>query len=233
MHVEYKCEVKEMLTPEEFKVCGTKLATRFPSRSGRSRQDTEVDIAKLEEEEEEEEEGWPVYVELTNGNVYGCDFVVSATGVVPNNAGELVVRGVGPVQDEGAELPLRLELVQEDGGVKVDTQMRTSLPCVYAAGDVCTPQWERHSDLWFQVGTSVEVGDLLPNIFFPPPPFLLKMRLWTQARQMGCYAAQCIETHSSKTCTPETRPDVVTSEVVLNNTIRFAVTVASARKGVP
>jgi len=27
---------------------------------------------------------WPVYVELTNGHVYGCDFVVSATGVTPN-----------------------------------------------------------------------------------------------------------------------------------------------------
>ena len=29
---------------------------------------------------------WPVYVELTNDKVYGCDFVVSATGVVPNSA---------------------------------------------------------------------------------------------------------------------------------------------------
>ena len=27
---------------------------------------------------------WPVYVELTNGHIYGCDFVVSATGVTPN-----------------------------------------------------------------------------------------------------------------------------------------------------
>ena len=27
---------------------------------------------------------WPVYVELTNKAIYGCDFVVSATGVVPN-----------------------------------------------------------------------------------------------------------------------------------------------------
>lgn len=27
---------------------------------------------------------WPVYVELTNGKIYGCDFIVSATGVVPN-----------------------------------------------------------------------------------------------------------------------------------------------------
>lgn len=29
-------------------------------------------------------ESWPVYVQLTNGKTYGCDFVVSATGVVPN-----------------------------------------------------------------------------------------------------------------------------------------------------
>lgn len=27
---------------------------------------------------------WPVYVELTNGKIYGCNFIVSATGVVPN-----------------------------------------------------------------------------------------------------------------------------------------------------
>lgn len=27
---------------------------------------------------------WPLYVKLTNGRVYGCDFIVSATGVVPN-----------------------------------------------------------------------------------------------------------------------------------------------------
>lgn len=29
---------------------------------------------------------WPLYVELTNGKVYGCDLVVSATGVVPNTS---------------------------------------------------------------------------------------------------------------------------------------------------
>ena len=27
---------------------------------------------------------WPLYVKLTNGKVYGCDFIVSATGVIPN-----------------------------------------------------------------------------------------------------------------------------------------------------
>ena len=26
---------------------------------------------------------WPVYALLTNGKIYGCDFIVSATGVVP------------------------------------------------------------------------------------------------------------------------------------------------------
>ena len=31
-------------------------------------------------------EHWPVYVKLTNGKVYGCDFVVSATGVSPNTS---------------------------------------------------------------------------------------------------------------------------------------------------
>lgn len=29
---------------------------------------------------------WPIYIELTNDKVYGCDFLVSATGVVPNTA---------------------------------------------------------------------------------------------------------------------------------------------------
>ncbi|CAH2278556.1 pyridine nucleotide-disulfide oxidoreductase domain-containing 1 isoform X2 [Pelobates cultripes] len=45
--------------------------------------------------------------------------------------------------------------------------MRTSLPDIYAAGDICTASWKR-SALWQQ------------------------MRLWTQARQMGWYAAKCI-----------------------------------------
>ena len=27
---------------------------------------------------------WPVYVKLSNGHLYGCDFIVSATGVIPN-----------------------------------------------------------------------------------------------------------------------------------------------------
>ncbi|XP_058883862.1 pyridine nucleotide-disulfide oxidoreductase domain-containing protein 1-like [Acipenser ruthenus] len=37
------------------------------------------------------EELWPVYIQLTNGKTYGCDFIFSATGVIPNT--EPFVRG--------------------------------------------------------------------------------------------------------------------------------------------
>lgn len=30
-----------------------------------------------------DESNWPVYVELSNGKLIGCDLVISATGVVP------------------------------------------------------------------------------------------------------------------------------------------------------
>ncbi|XP_013928623.1 PREDICTED: pyridine nucleotide-disulfide oxidoreductase domain-containing protein 1 [Thamnophis sirtalis] len=49
--------------------------------------------------------------------------------------------------------------------------MRTSLPNVYAAGDICTTSWE-------------------------PSPVWQQMRLWTQARQMGWYAAKCMAADS-------------------------------------
>lgn len=31
-------------------------------------------------------ETWPIYVQLSNDKIYGCDFVVSATGVIPNSS---------------------------------------------------------------------------------------------------------------------------------------------------
>lgn len=99
-----------------------------------------------------EEEDWPVYVELTNGTVYGCDFIVSAIGVTPNVS---------------VFLPGNKLTVGDDGGLLVDDKMRTSEKDVFAAGDVCTPNWQL-APHWFQ------------------------MRLWTQARQMGSYAAKCM-----------------------------------------
>lgn len=40
---------------------------------------------------------WPVYVELTNGKLWGCDFVVSATGVEPYTRPFTEKTEVGPV----------------------------------------------------------------------------------------------------------------------------------------
>ncbi|XP_056281370.1 pyridine nucleotide-disulfide oxidoreductase domain-containing protein 1 [Pseudoliparis swirei] len=83
----------------------------------------------------ENEGSWPVYIQLTNGKTFGCDFVVSATGVVPNTEPFL----------HGNNFALA-----DDGGLQVDDYMMTSEPDVYAAGDVCTACWE-HSALWQQM----------------------------------------------------------------------------------
>ncbi|XP_060885918.1 pyridine nucleotide-disulfide oxidoreductase domain-containing protein 1 isoform X3 [Labrus mixtus] len=129
--LEYQCEVERIFTPEEL-------------------------LHSLQQELNDEQEGsWPVYIKLTNGKTFGCDFVVSATGVVPNT--ELFLHGNNFA-------------LADDGGLRVDDQMMTSEPDVYAAGDVCTACWE-HSLLWQQ------------------------MRLWTQARQMGWYAGRCMASH--------------------------------------
>ena len=121
--VEYNSEIKAVLTREDYKKLHGDL-------SG----------------------DWNIHLELTNGKTYGCDFVVSATGVMPNTEPFL----------KHAELK-----VSNDGGLMVDKHMRTNVTNVYAAGDVCTASWE-HSEYWMQ------------------------MRLWTQANQMGAYAAKCM-----------------------------------------
>lgn len=121
--VEYKVEVESTLTPEEVGYTGGELGK------------------------------WPVYVKLTNGKIYGCDFVVSATGVVPCSNFE--VQGSDPIK------------TGLDGGIEVDWKMETNLADIFAAGDVCSAAWER-APHWFQ------------------------MRLWTQARQMGTYAAKAM-----------------------------------------
>ena len=127
VHVEYDCDIKEL-------------------------QEKSVETGDLGELTKYEDADWNVYVELSNGKVVGCDFVVSATGVVPNS---------DAIRVEGlASSP--------DGGIRVNEHMETSVARVYAAGDVCHADWtpSRH---WFQ------------------------MRLWTQARQMGMFAGQCMQ----------------------------------------
>ncbi|XP_053318375.1 pyridine nucleotide-disulfide oxidoreductase domain-containing protein 1 [Spea bombifrons] len=136
VHIEPQCGVQRILLQEEFERLN--ITASCPPSQGHG--------------PSPEAATWPVYVQLNNGKTYGCDFVVSATGVVPNVEPFIC----GNNFDLG-----------DDGGLKIDEHMRTSLPDVYAAGDVCTASWK-------------------------PSPLWQQMRLWTQARQMGCYAAKCM-----------------------------------------
>ncbi|XP_050824816.1 pyridine nucleotide-disulfide oxidoreductase domain-containing protein 1 isoform X3 [Gopherus flavomarginatus] len=75
---------------------------------------------------------------------------------------------LGPDWHEGLHLKGTKEFaLGEDGGLKVDEHMHSSVADIYAAGDICTASWE-------------------------PSPVWQQMRLWTQARQMGWYAAKCM-----------------------------------------
>ncbi|XP_054282714.1 pyridine nucleotide-disulfide oxidoreductase domain-containing protein 1 [Macrosteles quadrilineatus] len=123
--IEYKSEVDSVLSPEE--------AKNLVDKS--------------------DQERWQTFVKLTNGQIYGCDFIVSATGVVPCCNFDMKCN--------------RVFDKAEDGGIKVDWKMETNLPDIFAAGDVCHASWDR-APHWFQ------------------------MRLWTQARQMGTYAAKAM-----------------------------------------
>ncbi|XP_054480738.1 pyridine nucleotide-disulfide oxidoreductase domain-containing protein 1 [Anoplopoma fimbria] len=109
--LEYQCEVEKIFTSAE--LLNSPQQTLKPENEG----------------------SWPVYIQLTNGKTFGCDFVVSATGVVPNTEPFL----------HGNNFALA-----DDGGLQVDDHMMTSEPDVYAAGDMCTACWE-HSALWQQM----------------------------------------------------------------------------------
>ncbi|XP_006613892.1 pyridine nucleotide-disulfide oxidoreductase domain-containing protein 1 [Apis dorsata] len=106
-------------------------------------------LNKSEQKEFDPIEEWPIYVQLTNGKIIGCDFIVSATGVIPNSD----IIGLEDIKKE------------KDGGLLVDWKLETSKRDIYAAGDICSAGWELAKH-WFQ------------------------MRLWTQAHQMGRYAAK-------------------------------------------
>lgn len=107
-----------------------------------------VEVKKVTKNEGEDH---PITVELTNGTQIATDFIVSATGVKP------FINFTCDVDFT----------IGADGGIIVDELMKTSVDCVFAAGDVCCAGWE-HSSYWHQ------------------------MKLWTQARQMGMMAGKSI-----------------------------------------
>ncbi|OZC10084.1 pyridine nucleotide-disulfide oxidoreductase [Onchocerca flexuosa] len=79
---------------------------------------------------------WPLYVELTNGEIIGCDFMIEATGVQPNS--DLWARDC------------HLLNLANDGGIIVDEHMLSSVQDVYACGDVCTASWP-WAEHWMQM----------------------------------------------------------------------------------
>ena len=129
--IEYKVEIEKILTPEKYRA------------------------SRLEEDPiNTETTDWNVYVKLSNGLMYGCDLIISATGVSP----------AGALYKEAVE-------VDDEGGLVVNDNMRTSDGDIYAAGDICSASWAQ-ADHWMQ------------------------MRLWTQARQMGMMAARAMVAHT-------------------------------------
>lgn len=97
---------------------------------------------------------FPLEVTLTNEENIQCDLIISATGVIPRINYEV-------------KNPFNLS---NDGGILVNEFMQTNIPFIYAAGDICSANWQLAKH-WFQ------------------------MKLWTQARQMGCYAAKAMVGH--------------------------------------
>ena len=70
-----------VLTPEEFQ-SRELTATSLPTEEKSGLQEGSIE----RHEATVHASDWPVYVELTNGRRFGCDLVVSATGVVPNTS---------------------------------------------------------------------------------------------------------------------------------------------------
>ena len=146
VHVEYNCDIKRILSADELKAEKLNCTVDAFQR-----------IATFDKVSEET--NWNVFIELSNGIIFGCDFIVSATGVIPNGDNIKLIDG-----EEESSL-----LLASDGGIIVNEQMETNIKDIHAAGDVCHVNWH-NSKHWFQ------------------------MRLWTQARQMGMFAAQCMYT---------------------------------------
>lgn len=142
--VKYNCEVKHLFEPQEFKESNHKESHDPP-------------WSKVDEESSVDLSDWAVYVQLTTGEIYGCDLIVSATGVIPCTQPFVSCASFD---------------ISDDGGLLVDSNMQTSIDDVYAAGDVCSAGWHA-APCWFQ------------------------MRLWSQARHMGVFAAKCMLAHLS------------------------------------
>lgn len=96
---------------------------------------------------------YPLHVLTSKGVILAGDFMISATGVLPNT---------DFVKSSGVEL-------DEEGFIIVDDFLQSSIKNIYSAGDCCSYH--------------PKVRDC--KHFF-------QMKLWTQAKVMGLFAAQCM-----------------------------------------
>uniref|UniRef100_A0A183SYM0 Pyridine nucleotide-disulfide oxidoreductase domain-containing protein 1 n=1 Tax=Schistocephalus solidus TaxID=70667 RepID=A0A183SYM0_SCHSO len=150
----YNSQVVGTFTPDEFK------------DSGLVQVEADSDGNLLPEHVKD----WPIYARLSNGDVYGCDFIINATGVDAN---------LGPETSSGAHAfakdnpALRVIDRAHGGGIIVDEFMQSSIPEVYAVGDCAYAGWK-------------------------PSPHWFQMRLWSQARQMAFQAAKSMFFHSQQ-----------------------------------
>eukprot|EP01038_Epipyxis_sp_PR26KG_P011956 gene11956-16004_t len=117
---------------------------------------------------ENADRNWPLYILTSNNEVIGCDVLVSVTGIKPNT--EFLVHNNNGINNNGA-----MNVLNDDGYVMVNEIMESKIPYVYAAGDCCD----------YKPRSIVNNNEPLDNFF-------IQMRLWSQARFMGSYAAQCM-----------------------------------------
>jgi hypothetical protein len=131
-------------------------------------------------------ENWPIYVRLTNGRIYGCDLVISATGAVP-------VTSMLPDSPISIETDVQANegvfYRNVDGGLIVNDLMQTTgSQHVFAAGDAASVLWPRAASLFSNkkkgIKSVLEPGAKVPLWF--------QMRLWSQARAQAEYAARCM-----------------------------------------
>lgn len=136
--------------------------------------------------EPKEEDQWPIFVKLTNGRVYGCDLVISATGAVPVTSMLPLHSSTLPSDVKAADGIFHRNV---DGGLIVNDLMQTTgSPHVFAAGDAASVVWPRASALFSNLNKGFQ------NVLDPGAkvPLWFQMRLWSQARTQGEYAARCM-----------------------------------------
>ena len=119
---------------------------------------------------------FPVYLKTSSGIIIGCDFVISATGVYCDPLIEIA----DSAGDDEVVVGLALD---EQCAVYVDSRMATSCPNVYAAGDCCHYTPSRGGGLGDKDQQDGGGGD---------SENWHQMKLWSQARILGRFAAQCM-----------------------------------------